>query len=78
MRIHEIRELSVKDLAGKIKDKAEELANLKFQHSLHQLNDTLKIRRARREFSRLVTIMREHEMGIHELKKAVISDEELM
>lgn len=75
MKIHDIRELSAKDLAGKIKDKAEELANLKFQHSLHQLDDTLKIRRTRKEFALMLTVLREHELGIHELNKAAAREE---
>ncbi len=75
MKINEIRELSAKDLAGKIKDKAEELANLKFQHSLHQLDDTLKIRRVRKEFAQMLTVLHAHELGISELNKAAVQEE---
>ncbi len=67
MKMHEIRELSYQELQDKVAEKAEELANLKFQLALHQLDNTAKVRIARREYSRMKTILREHELGIRKL-----------
>lgn len=64
MKTKEIRELSAAELGARIRDTAEELANLKFQHSLHQLDNTDKVRRVRRNLARMMTIQREIEVGI--------------
>jgi len=77
MRIHEIRELSPEELAEKFSEKEEEVANLRFQHALHQLDNTDKVRIVRRELARMKTIMQEHKKGIRQLKDAIISNEEL-
>lgn len=61
MKTKEIRELSIEELRDKTADKAEELANLKFQLSLHQLDNTAKVRIERRELARLKTILKEQE-----------------
>ncbi|MDP8238646.1 MAG: 50S ribosomal protein L29 [Candidatus Hatepunaea meridiana] len=71
MKPREIRELSIQELEDNLSDKAEELANLKFQHALHQLDNTGKVRIAKRELARLKTIYNEHKSGIRTL-----SDEE--
>ena len=68
MKAHDIRELMPQELEEKIADKAEELANLKFQLALHQLDDSAKVRLARRELARLKTIFHEHKTGIRALK----------
>lgn len=67
MRTREIRQLDFNELQEKIKDKREEIGNLKFQHSLHQLDNTLKVRLVRRELARLLTIYREHQLGVRRL-----------
>ncbi len=64
MNIKEIRELSSTDLTSKIHDISEELANLKFQHSLHQLENTVKVRKVRRDLARMLTIKKELDLGI--------------
>ncbi|MBM3325976.1 MAG: 50S ribosomal protein L29 [Calditrichaeota bacterium] len=70
MRTKEIRELSIADLDTKIKDVREEHANLKFQHSLKQLDNTAKVRIVRRELAQLLTIQREEQIGIRAKRKA--------
>lgn len=67
MKTREIRQLDFSDLQEQIKDKREEIGNLKFQHSLHQLDNTLKVRLARRELARMLTIYREHQLGVRRL-----------
>ncbi len=78
MKIHEIRELSHKELIEKFDEKMEEVANLKFQHALHQLENTDKVRIAKRELARMKTILVEHEKGIRLLKDEASVDEELI
>ena len=72
MKVREIRELSPRELADMVVEKAEELTNLKFQLALHQLDNTAKVRIARRELARLQTIQKEHQLGIRKLTSADI------
>jgi len=78
VKVFEIRDLSPKELAVKVIEKEEELANIKFQHSLHQVDNTAKVRRTRRELARFVTILHEHENGIRKLEQSSVRDEELL
>jgi len=64
MKVREIRELSPEELKEKIEEKSEELANLKFQLALHQLDNTAKVRIVRRDLARFKTIYLEHLLGI--------------
>ena len=77
VKVHKIRELSHKELIEKLDEKMEEVANLKFQHALHQLENTDKVRIAKRELARMKTILLEHETGIRKLRDAETIDEEL-
>lgn len=75
MKPSEIRDLSASEVTGKEQEKAEELANLKFQLALHQLDNKSKVKTARRELARLKTIRREHELKIRILTEDVSKGE---
>ena len=64
MKMDEIKELSLGDLKNSLEDAQEELANLHFQHSTHQLDNPLRIRSVRRDIARLKTVIHEFETGI--------------
>jgi large subunit ribosomal protein L29 len=64
MKMHEIRELTVDELKLRLEDSKEELANLRFQKTLGQLNNPLRIRIVRKEIARLKTVVHEYELGI--------------
>jgi large subunit ribosomal protein L29 len=59
MKPHELRELSDAELQKRISDEQESLANLKFQLSLSQLENTAKIKLIKRDLARMKTILRE-------------------
>lgn len=59
MKAKELRELSREELVQKERDLAEELFNLKFQHALGQLENTMRIQQVRRDMARAKTILRE-------------------
>lgn len=59
MKAKELRELSREELLQKERDLAEELFNLKFQHALGQLENTMRIQQVRRDMARAKTILRE-------------------
>jgi len=77
MKIKEIRELSPKELDGRLKDTEEALANIRFQHALHQLDNTDKVRRMRRDLARMLTIRREMVLGIPEARKGKAAKREM-
>jgi len=62
MKAKEIRELSQEELIQKEKDLREELFNLKFQHAIGQLENTMRIRQVKRDLARVKTILREREL----------------
>ncbi|MGE0086860.1 MAG: 50S ribosomal protein L29 [Desulfococcaceae bacterium] len=62
MKASEIRELSTDEMHGKIADLKEEYFNLRFQHSIGQLENPQKIKQTRREIARIKTIVRESEI----------------
>ncbi len=70
MKLKDIRELSPQELVVKIHDTKEELANLKFQLSLHQLDNAVKVRHVRRDLARMMTLQAEQRLGIAEMRQS--------
>ena len=64
--MREINNLTGEEINQRLRDAEEELANLKFQHATHQLDNTLKVRIARRDVARLKTVMHEIKLGIRQ------------
>ena len=64
MKMFEIREMTLEELQAALEDAKEELANLRVQKALGQLNNPLRIRMVRREIARLKTVIHEYELGI--------------
>jgi len=59
MKAEKIRELSDADLKGKEKELQEQLFRLRFQKSLGQLDNALKLREVRRDIARVKTVLRQ-------------------
>jgi large subunit ribosomal protein L29 len=62
MKIREIREIGEQELRQRIKEEEENLAHLKFQKSVSQLESPIKIRLVRRLIARMKTVLREKEL----------------
>lgn len=62
MKASEIRELSVEELAKKLKDLKEELFNLRFQLAINQLDNPMRISAVKKDIARIHTIMRQQEL----------------
>lgn len=56
MKVSEINELTKEEILKKIQTAQEDLAELKFKHSLNQLENPLSIRNLRKEIARMNTI----------------------
>ncbi len=59
MKVAEIRELSIDELLKKSQTAQEDLADLKFKHSLNQLDNPIMIRNLRKEIAMMNTIITE-------------------
>jgi len=62
MKAGEIRDLSPDERQRKIDGLKEEYFNLRFQHSIGQLENPQKIRQTRRDIARIKTVVRESEI----------------
>ncbi len=64
MKASELRDLTDIELNEKLEDKKKEMMNLRFQLALKQLDNTNLIKVAKRDISRIKTILTERELGI--------------
>lgn len=59
MKAAELRELSLEEITKKISTAEKDLADLKFKHSLNQLENPMMIRNLRRDIAKMKTILSE-------------------
>jgi large subunit ribosomal protein L29 len=59
MKVHEIRELNVDELKGKVKDLQDQVFRMRIQKAMGQLDAPSKMRTLRRELARVKTVLRE-------------------
>jgi large subunit ribosomal protein L29 len=64
MKILELRQLPEAELQDRISELREEIFNLDFQKAIRQTADAKKFSTSRREIARILTILRENELGI--------------
>ena len=62
MKASEIRELSVEELEKKLADLKKELFNLRFQLSINQLDNPMRIKAVKKDIARIKTVIRENEL----------------
>ena len=67
MKREELRELTEEEVSNRLRDSVEELENLKFQHSLRQLENQQRIKMVRRNIAQLKTVIHEDRLGLSEL-----------
>lgn len=58
-KAHELRDLQIEELESLEREKSEELMNLKIQLSMHQLDNPLRVREARRQVAVIQTVITE-------------------
>ncbi|MBD3223035.1 50S ribosomal protein L29 [bacterium] len=58
-KAHDLRDLTVEDLEGLEREKAEELMDLRLRLRLRQVDNALAIRTARRELATIKTVITE-------------------
>ena len=67
MKTRDIRKMSIEEVRVHLREAEEELFRLRFRAATEQLESPIVLRHRRRDISRLVTIIREHESGFHKL-----------
>ncbi|MBO7666177.1 MAG: 50S ribosomal protein L29 [Clostridia bacterium] len=65
MNITEIRALSSSELSKKLREEKEELFNLRFQHSINQLDNPMKLVETKKDIARILTVLRDKELKDH-------------
>lgn len=68
MQVKEARDLSTPELNQKVDQLKDELFNLRFQMATGQLDNQARIRVVRRSIARVMTVLRERELGLAEGK----------
>ena len=63
MRTRDLRELAVEDLERKLSETRQELFNLRFQSATGALENPARIRLAKREIARVLTVLNEKANG---------------
>ena len=61
MKMDEIRQLTKDEVKIRLEDAQEEMENLRFLHSTHQLDNPLRLRLLRKDVARLKTVLNEGE-----------------
>ena len=59
MKTSEIREMAVKDLQERIEAEKQALAQMKINHVISPLEDTSKIKKAKTDIARMMTVLAE-------------------
>jgi large subunit ribosomal protein L29 len=63
MRARELRGLTDEELEQKMADTRQELFNLRFQSATGALENSARLRMAKREIARILTVKHERELG---------------
>ena len=63
MKAREFRDFSEEELRNKEEEVKDQLFKLKFQHTLGQLENALKLKNLKRDIARIKTILREKSEG---------------
>ena len=56
-KAHDLRDLAVEELENRVREKSEELMNLRIQLNVRQLDNPLRVRQTRREIAVLRTVI---------------------
>lgn len=63
MKTHELRSMSREELDERVRELRQELFNLRFRRTTQQLDNPLRMRVARKDLARTLTVIRELDLG---------------
>ncbi len=61
MKTSEIKEMTLVEMQSKLADLREELFNLRFQHTVNQLDNPMRIKVVKKDIARVMTFIRQRE-----------------
>ena len=61
MKTSEIKEMTLNEMQNKLADLREELFNLRFQHTVNQLDNPMRIKAVKKDIARVLTFIRQRE-----------------
>ncbi len=61
MKTSEIKEMTLVEMQSKLADLREELFNLRFQHTVNQLDNPMRIKAVKKDIARIMTFIRQRE-----------------
>lgn len=64
MKANEIKDLTAAELEEKLAELKQELFNLRFQHSVNQLENPMRMKAVKRDIARVKTFIRKQESEI--------------
>jgi large subunit ribosomal protein L29 len=64
LKLKEFRDLSNEDLTKQLEESHQELFNLRFRLTTKQLVNHREVRRVKKKIARLMTLLKERELGI--------------
>jgi len=64
VQLEKVREMTTTELLDRLKDRKEELFNLRFRMATGHLEEQSRIREVRKEIARIHTVQRERELKI--------------
>jgi len=67
MKAHDLRSMSRAELEEHARELRQELFNLRFRSSTQQLDNPLRIRTARKDLARTLTVLRELDSGLESM-----------
>lgn len=62
MKMYEISEMAVEEIAKRIVEEEENLVDLRFQHELKSLTNTAKLANVKKDIARLKTVLKEKQL----------------
>ena len=62
MKATELREMTREELSAELVKLKEELFNLRFQHTINQLENPMRINAVKKDIARVMTVLRELEL----------------
>ncbi len=64
MKAHELQSMNMEELQEQVRELRTEIFNLRFRKAAGQLDNPLKIRESKRNLARVLTAIREKELGL--------------
>jgi len=63
MNIKDIKQMAPSELTKTLREQKEELFNLRFQHSINQLDNPMRVSAVKKDIARVKTVLRENEIN---------------